>query len=101
VAAEREVAQGKEGSELSQLRQQLATAIKDNGLLLQRARDAASDADDMEDELDKCKQKSQEEIAQKHAELKAEQVSVHTLLLLLLLSVASYMNFCTSTNCCS
>ncbi len=48
-----------DGTEVSQLREKLATAIKDSGVLLQRAREAAADADDMEDELERVKAESE------------------------------------------
>ncbi len=47
-----------DGSEVSKLREKLATAIKDSGVLLQRAREAAADADEMEDELERVKAES-------------------------------------------
>ena len=46
VAAEREEAQGRDGSELSELRGKLATAIKDNRTLLQVCVAQADDGDD-------------------------------------------------------
>eukprot|EP01084_Bolivina_argentea_P172083 298092_1 len=48
-----------DGTEVSQLREKLATAIKDSSILLQRAREAAADADEMEDELERVKAESE------------------------------------------
>ncbi len=48
-----------DGTEVSQLREKLATAIKDSSILLQRAREAAADADEMEDELERMRAESE------------------------------------------
>ncbi len=79
-----------DGTEVSQLREKLATAIKDSSVLLQRAREAAADADEMEDELERVKADSEKfqnelsaeksKVAQVTTELEAtiaQRVEVH------------------------
>lgn len=60
LIAEKDRVQDSTGNEVANLQKMLATAIKDNGLLLQRARETAAEADEIEDELERARKQAGE-----------------------------------------